>query len=401
MAASFRISRGMLLLLHVVLLPGVARCSSLFAAQREDPPEDNGEEVGVLPEKEDPERTLASGSNCSRCSENRERRELRLQSIKSQILSQLGLLEAPNITDRSLPHIPPLDHLLDRYSMQADAPHFVPGPEYGEEDDFYISAEKMLSFAHTPPTLIDMDKGDQQLYFKLSSNLQNSQIQTAHLWIYLKPKRHTPHRNITLYQISRQHEFGHLDLLQLKRKSLEKKNRHGHWIVFEVKKAVNHWMKHPKENLGFVLHSSGSDMAELIGASEHNQGNTKPFVEIKVEKQKHRRTRRMIGLNCEENADEVRCCRYPLTVDFEEFGWDWIIAPKRYEANYCSGECPYVFLQKYPHTHLVQQANPQGSAGPCCAPRKMSSISMLYFDADFNIIYGMLPGMVVDRCGCS
>lgn len=127
----------------------------------------------------------------------------------------------------------------------------------------------------------------------------------------------------------------------------------------------------------------------------------KPFIEIKVEKQKHRRSRRMIGLNCEENADEVRCCRYPLTVDFEEFGWDWIIAPKRYEANYCSGECPYVFLQKYPHTHLVQQANPQGSAGPCCAPRKMSSISMLYFDADFNIIYGMLPGMVVDRCGCS
>lgn len=127
----------------------------------------------------------------------------------------------------------------------------------------------------------------------------------------------------------------------------------------------------------------------------------KPFIEIKVDKQKHRRSRRMIGLNCEENADEVRCCRYPLTVDFEEFGWDWIIAPKRYEANYCSGECPYVFLQKYPHTHLVQQANPQGSAGPCCAPRKMSSISMLYFDADFNIIYGMLPGMVVDRCGCS
>lgn len=109
----------------------------------------------------------------------------------------------------------------------------------------------------------------------------------------------------------------------------------------------------------------------------------------------------MIGLNCDESSSEVRCCRYPLTVDFEEFGWDWIIAPKRYEANYCSGECPYVFMQKYPHTHLVQQASPAGSTGPCCTPRKMSSISMLYFDENRNIVYGILPGMVVDRCGCS
>ncbi|GIY71066.1 hypothetical protein CDAR_248241 [Caerostris darwini] len=192
-----------------------------------------------------------------------------------------------------------------------------------------------------------------------------------------------------------------IGLTQVKRKTLEKKNKHGHWVVFDVKKTLTHWLKHPSENHGFVLHATGGDISDLLAMSEGSTDTKKPFIETKVEKPKHRRTKRMIGLNCEENAEEVRCCRYPLTVDFEEFGWDWIIAPKRYEANYCSGECPYVFLQKYPHTHLVQQANPQGSAGPCCAPRKMSSISMLYFDSEFNIIYGMLPGMVVDRCGCS
>jgi len=31
----------------------------------------------------------------------------------------------------------------------------------------------------------------------------------------------------------------------------------------------------------------------------------------------------------------------------------------------------------------------------------MTAISMLYFDQDYNIIYGLLPGMVVERCGCS
>jgi hypothetical protein len=113
-----------------------------------------------------------------------------------------------------------------------------------------------------------------------------------------------------------------------------------------------------------------------------------------------RRTRRNVGLNCDDKMNEPLCCRYPLMVDFEEFGWDFIIAPKRYDAHYCSGECPYITLQKHAHTHLMKIASPN-SAQPCCAPRKMSAISMLYFDQQLNVVYGSLPGMVVDRCGCS
>jgi hypothetical protein len=125
-----------------------------------------------------------------------------------------------------------------------------------------------------------------------------------------------------------------------------------------------------------------------------------PFVKINTVDSRKYRSRRTIGLNCNELSKESRCCRYPLTVDFDEYGWDWIIAPKRYESNYCSGDCPFAFLQKYPHTHIVQQANPTGKLGPCCAARKLSSISMLFFDEQFNIVYSMLPGMVVERCGC-
>lgn len=113
-----------------------------------------------------------------------------------------------------------------------------------------------------------------------------------------------------------------------------------------------------------------------------------------------RRTRRNVGLNCDDTMNESLCCRYPLTVDFEEFGWDFIIAPKRYEAHYCSGDCPFVTLQKHAHTHLLKMASPN-SAAPCCAPRKFSAISMLYFDKELNVVFGSLPGMVVDRCGCS
>lgn len=125
-------------------------------------------------------------------------------------------------------------------------------------------------------------------------------------------------------------------------------------------------------------------------------------MEVKVASRSQSRRKRMAGLTCDEKSHEIRCCRYPLTVDFDQFGWEWIIAPRRYEANYCSGECPFVFLPHYPHTHLVQQAtNLHGLNGPCCSPRRMSSISMLYLDHNYNIIYGILPNMVVERCGCS
>lgn len=111
------------------------------------------------------------------------------------------------------------------------------------------------------------------------------------------------------------------------------------------------------------------------------------------------RPRRTTDGDCDEISAERRCCRYPLVIDFEQFHWDWIIVPKRYSAYYCSGECPFLYSQRYAHTGLAQQTGTAG--GPCCAPRKVSAISMLYYDNHMNIVYGRLPGMVVDQCGCS
>ena len=147
-------------------------------------------------------------------------------------------------------------------------------------------------------------------------------------------------------------------------------------------------------------------------------------MEVYVADNRKHRTKRTIGLNCKDSSNETRCCRYPLTVDFMEFGWDWIIAPTKYEANYCAGqytttndkrqqnkikynnkfffagECPPVFLPLYPHTHVSQLANAAGN-GPCCAPRKLSELEMLYFDNNMNIVFGRIPAMIVDRCGCT
>ena len=127
------------------------------------------------------------------------------------------------------------------------------------------------------------------------------------------------------------------------------------------------------------------------------------IIQIKTKPLGENRRKRMIGMDCEEGqSEQKRCCRYKLTVDFDEFGWDWILAPKRYEAYYCAGECPFVFLQRYTHSHVLQLSNRTGSVGgPCCTPTKMSSIQLLYYGENKEIITGILPDMTVDRCGCS
>ncbi|KAJ0171096.1 hypothetical protein K1T71_013295 [Dendrolimus kikuchii] len=187
-------------------------------------------------------------------------------------------------------------------------------------------------------------------------------------------------------------------------KLTRKELRVGKWLKINVTNMVAEFCRLPRENLAIVVRVQDSmNRMSLVVPHPSSESNNAlmPYIEVSLKDNSHKRTRRTVGMECTENSKEVRCCRYPLNVNFEEFGWDWIIAPKVYDANYCSGECPYSFLQKYPHTHLVHLAAPQGSGGPCCAPRKMSSITMLYFDHDYNIIYGSIPGMVVESCGCS
>ena len=123
----------------------------------------------------------------------------------------------------------------------------------------------------------------------------------------------------------------------------------------------------------------------------------RPYIDILPKDQRKKRTKRS-SLKCSKESNEKRCCRHPLTVDFERFGWDWVIAPKKYDANYCAGECKIAFMQRYAHTHVVQLST---AANPCCSPRKMSSIELLYFDEKLNIVLSKIPHMIVEDCFCA
>ncbi|XP_070832205.1 growth/differentiation factor 8 [Chaetodon trifascialis] len=353
------------------------------------------QETHQQPSASSPEDT----EQCATCEVRQQIKTMRLNAIKSQILSKLRMKEAPNISrdivKQLLPKAPPLQQLLDQYDVLGDDNRDV----VMEEDDEHAITETIMMMATEPESIVQVDGEPKCCFFSFTQKFQANRIVRAQLWVHL---RQSDEATTVFLQISRLMPVTdgsrHIRIRSLK---IDVNAGVSSWQSIDVKQVLSVWLRQPETNWGIEINafdSRGNDLA--VTSAEPGEEGLQPFMEVKIS-EGPKRARRDSGLDCDENSPESRCCRYPLTVDFEDFGWDWIIAPKRYKANYCSGECEYMHLQKYPHTHLVNKANPRGTAGPCCTPTKMSPINMLYFNRKEQIIYGKIPSMVVDRCGCS
>lgn len=96
--------------------------------------------------------------DCPVCMWRKHSKEMRLESIKSQILSKLRLKEAPNITrevvNQLLPKAPPLQQILDQHEFQGDS---FQHNAFVEEDEYHATTETVISMAQeskcTPPCI--------------------------------------------------------------------------------------------------------------------------------------------------------------------------------------------------------------------------------------------------------
>jgi bone morphogenetic protein 5 len=101
------------------------------------------------------------------------------------------------------------------------------------------------------------------------------------------------------------------------------------------------------------------------------------------------------------------CQKRYLRVSFRDLNWqDWIIAPDGYQAFYCHGECSFPLNSHMNATNhaivqtLVHLMSPDNVPKPCCAPTKLSGISVLYLDESSNVVLKKYRNMVVKTCGC-
>nr|XP_046917142.1 lateral signaling target protein 2 homolog [Dermatophagoides farinae] len=168
----------------------------------------------------------------------------------------------------------------------------------------------------------------------------------------------------------------------------------------------HHHHHHHNNNLRNSSSKTTTTTKKLSRKGQHRKHrHFRPFLVLTTKIRSKRRHRRH-AYNCDDGIRQ--CCKQSLYVNFEELGWnDWIIYPRGYHANYCMGECIQLRtpdMLAYFHSHVLEEyriKNPYASITPCCAPTKLSSISLIYFDQNHHIIKADLPKMVVNECGCT
>lgn len=355
--------------------------------------------------------------NCTECTGRDLKRSYRLESIKTDILRKLRLSAPPNVTGMRLPNVPLLRQMIASFgNSTGSSENCGPTDSSPDLDDDRLLTMRVIQFSkpEEAPASSNSSLGTGFVYFQLpTADIRlRSQIIRASLGIYIRSSasetRPPTFTWLLVYRLGStpNSESGVVaqDRTLIRRKKIALTPAEtGKWYHFDCKALLQDWVDQPTTNYGLLIHASDGQGEPLAVSNPRNELETshRPYLEIETRSQHAERGRRAFELNCQESSAEQRCCRYPLIVDFDAFGWDWIIVPKRYSAFYCSGECPFLYYQQDSHGHAVQQAKPDGAGMPCCSPKRVSSISMLYYDDSMNIVYGRLPGMVVERCGCA
>ncbi|XP_015254985.1 PREDICTED: nodal homolog [Cyprinodon variegatus] len=166
-----------------------------------------------------------------------------------------------------------------------------------------------------------------------------------------------------------------------------------------------------------IFSQTGSDESSRAKASLLHTAEQSKFLsaaEIKrVPRPKRRRSKRGQRDQTARNpqfpmkgGEKSLCRRVDLHVDFNQIGWgSWIVFPKRYNAYRCEGSCPGPLgegLNPTNHAYmqsLLKHFHPERVVPPCCAPTKMSALSMLYYE-NGEMLLRHHEDMIVDECGC-
>ncbi|NXG71670.1 GDF9 factor, partial [Baryphthengus martii] len=101
------------------------------------------------------------------------------------------------------------------------------------------------------------------------------------------------------------------------------------------------------------------------------------------------------------------CELHDFRLSFSQLKWDrWIIAPHRYNPQYCKGDCPRAAGHRYGsavHTmvqNIIYEKLDSSVPKPSCVPAEYSPLSVLTIELDGSIVYKEYEDMIATKCTC-
>ncbi|KAL7881616.1 hypothetical protein AOLI_G00084640 [Acnodon oligacanthus] len=336
-----------------------------------------------------------------------------VEAVKRHILSRLQMRQRPNIT-HPIPKAAMVTALRKlhagkvREDGRVEIPHLDGQAAYANE--VQEESSEIISFAESD----DSSSSKSTLYFMISNEgNQNLYVQQANLWLYFKLLPGGPEkglrRKVTVkvhYQEPSVQGGGRWPLVE-KRVELKRSG----WHTFPLSEAVRAVLGKGGRRQDLDVHCEDCEAASVVPILvDTTDPSHRPFLVVRARQADGKHRIRKRGLECDGTSGGL-CCRQQFYIDFRLIGWnDWIIAPAGYFGNYCEGSCP-AYMAGVPgsassfHTAVVNQYRMRGmspgSVNSCCIPTKLSTMSMLYFDDEYNIIKRDVPNMIVEECGCA
>uniref|UniRef100_A0A3B4DLC2 TGF-beta family profile domain-containing protein n=1 Tax=Pygocentrus nattereri TaxID=42514 RepID=A0A3B4DLC2_PYGNA len=378
------------------------------------------------------------------------------KEMQREILSILGLPGRPR------PH-PPLRPPSSAPLFMLDLYHAVSaegdeGPGLGLNQEGVIHAALPTLSTHTPPLGTVVSEADtvmsfvnlveherdllqprpywKEFRFDLTPLPQGETVTAAEFRIYktlTMGQRANRTLHISVYEIQREKRHRSPELVLLDMQSVPA-GQEG-WLAFDVTSASNHWLLHPRSNLGIRLYveteedrSLSAGWVGLIGRRgprskqpfmvtffRASQAPCRPPRAVRHNNPRKKKNKYDLphpnrpGIFDQHHANSGRqaCKKHELYVSFSDLGWkDWVLAPPGYSAYYCDGECDYPLGSCMNATNhamiqlVVHLIKPDEVPKACCAPTKLSPISVLFYDDNNNVILKKHRNMVVKTCGC-
>nr|XP_031848442.1 protein 60A-like [Nomia melanderi] len=275
-----------------------------------------------------------------------------------------------------------------------------------------------------------------RIWFDVSEVPTGEHIISAELRLYQSLQEHSKYNKtytIALYRVARTKNGRRIKYYTSSVNITTDKEK---WITLNISQVLEYWVKHPKENRGLFLAVHHADYSGhtlrpadigIVGVSGildkqpfmvgffKNSGNQIKHEILQRQKRNQLKKSDVTIIDIQKNPyissainkKRNSCNMKTLYISFKDLKWqDWIIAPEGYDAYYCSGECNFplnIHMNASNHAivqTLVHLLKPKEVPKPCCAPTKLSPISVLYFLDDSNVVLKKYKNMVVNSCGC-
>ncbi|CAJ1058737.1 transforming growth factor beta-2 proprotein-like [Xyrichtys novacula] len=385
---------------------------------------------------------LVEGLNTCQSINLDKQKSRRIEAVRGQILSKLRIRSPPDDDDDEPQNgnVPPEVMLLynSTRELQKERARLAESAceRESSEEDYYAKEVQRIDMLppRTDTNAVQPTAPDPHyrvVHFDVSSvDLTNSTLVKAEFRIFRAPNPHAraSEQRVEIYQLLKPDEESTSTQRYIESRTVQPKAK-GSWISIDVTETIKEWVSDPENNLGLKLgvhcpcctfipstnnivpNKSEELEALFAGVDDEQLRQIRRPGQVKGQSDFSTKTPHLIltllpsdrvDNPAKKNRKKRAAATDTSTCSRRDLNWKWIHEPKGYKANFCAGNCPYLWSANNHYNMILplyNKLNPEASATPCCVPQDLEPLTIMYFIGRTPRVE-QLSNMVVKSCKC-